>query len=289
MYKCLLWGMGKILIENINLIKYFETKGDIKVIAITGNEDAVTFYGYKYINKMDINAEDYDLVIIMAKSVTEIKNEAIKVGFPERKIIFYPVLRYPDLKFDDLKKLINNVPSIFSMNCWGGIVYHRLGLEFKSPFINMFLEEGDYIKFLGEPKHYIETNLEVIEYLYNKDLDINYPVCLCDDIKLFFNHYSSYEQALFCWNKRKKRIEWNNLFVTMYTNNEDIIRKFYELPYKKKVCFTSLNTEKNDSIYLKRKADEEYYKTVSSVAWGKNPEIDIIQLLLHGSKSVILR
>ena len=35
--------------------------------------------------------------------------------------------------------LRKNPPSIFSKNCWGGLTYHSLDLEFTSPFINMFL------------------------------------------------------------------------------------------------------------------------------------------------------
>ena len=278
MFRCLLWGTGKEFIESFNLVKYYELMGIIKGCSITGNETCEEYYGYDFILKSDIRKEDYDIVIVFSKKIRDIEKEAFSMGFSGEEIIPSVVLKIPQLDIKAYMEIKKNPPSIFSMNCWGGIVYHRLGLEFKSPFINMFVLEDDFIRFLSNPKKYIACEIDYIEEKYNEDLKIYYPICACDDIFLYFNHYNSFEDARNCWNRRKLRINWNNLFVAMYTENDNIAKEFSCLSYDRKVCFTSFETDYKSCIYLKNE-NNYFYKTVSATAWGKYSEIDIIKLL----------
>ncbi|MGG7147249.1 DUF1919 domain-containing protein [Clostridium butyricum] len=39
-----------------------------------------------------------------------------------------------------------------------------------------------------------------------------------------------------CWERRKKLIDWNNLFVMMYTEDRNLANEFVKLPYKK-MCY----------------------------------------------------
>ena len=45
-------------------------------------------------------------------------------------------------------KLNNTDFSIISNNCWGGSVYRRYGLQYKSPTIGLYFFAEEYIKFL---------------------------------------------------------------------------------------------------------------------------------------------
>lgn len=46
----------------------------------------------------------------------------------------------------------------------------------------MFESDVDYLKFLHNPRKYIDSQLEYIEDEYEVNLKTRYPVCKCDDI-----------------------------------------------------------------------------------------------------------
>ena len=71
-------------------------------------------------------------------------------------------------------------------------------------------------------------------------MEKSFPICSCGDIKLFFNHYDDFESAREYWEKRKVRINWENILVMMYSDKPEILEQFTKLPYKKKICFTTL-------------------------------------------------
>ena len=87
------------------------------------------------------------------------------------------------------QKLENKDFSIICSTCIGGIIYHNLGLEFLSPTINMYMNNLDFIKFACDLKHYCSQELEFIE------TDENFPVAMCGDIQLNFNHSKTSEDA----------------------------------------------------------------------------------------------
>ena len=289
MYKCLIWGNGKVFYDNINQLKALEYRKQILVIGVTGKiRTRNTYYGYNFIENKDLNSNEFDLVIIMSdKFYDEIESEAKELGIDSSKVITYRALNVPFLKMDKYLQLKEKPISIFSLNCWGGITYHKLGLRFESPFINMFLEPYDYISFLEEPQKYIELDIKLEYIKYNEELDINYPVCRCGDILLYFNHYDSYDKAKKTWDLRKKRINWENLFVLFYSNDENLINRFTKLNYNKKICFTQIEYE-NEFVYTidfckqDELRDKPLYTIVLGMAWGQYFIYDAIELLLTG-------
>ena len=46
-------------------------------------------------------------------------------------------------------------PTVFASNCNGGVMTHDLGLQFKSPTVNLFIRPKEYVKFLGNLRHYL--------------------------------------------------------------------------------------------------------------------------------------
>lgn len=133
------------------------------------------------------------------------------------------------------KKLKNQEFSIFASNCNGTMITHDLGQQFRSPFVNLWVKSGEFVRFLEQPREYLHQELVFIESPYS------YPVAKLGDITLYFQHYETNEQALEIWNRRKQRINWDNLFV-MITDRDgcdmDLLRRFDALPYQNKVVFT---------------------------------------------------
>ena len=89
--------------------------------------------------------------------------------------------RYEKYYFNSCRKKNKNTDfSLFSPNCFAGIIYHRLGLEFKSPTINMlFPIKKQYLKFVSNLKYYMELPLVFIE-----DKHYNCPVGMVGDVKI---------------------------------------------------------------------------------------------------------
>lgn len=93
------------------------------------------------------------------------------------------------------KRLKNNNFSIISSNCVGGVIYHKLGLKFLSPTINLWIRPNDYLKFLKNLNYYLITaNLSEDKSNY-----LDYPVGFLgsgeNKITLYFQHYQSFTEA----------------------------------------------------------------------------------------------
>lgn len=132
------------------------------------------------------------------------------------------------------KKLTNTDFTIISSNCIGGILSHDLNQRFNSPTINLFFTAGDFVKFCVDLPNYLEAEL-----VYKKDndgVDGKYPVCTLKDIDIYFAHYKTFDECVIKWEERKKRIDFNNLFIIWTDRNnctDELIEEFSKIQYKK--------------------------------------------------------
>ena len=113
------------------------------------------------------------------------------------------------------KKLQNRDFTLITSNCIGGIIYHELGVKFYSPTINLRIDSDQFAKFVLKIEEYLAKDLRFIQ------TEENCPVALLDDIKIYFTHYKTEEEALQKWQERKDRIRWDNLFI-MFNDRDGI-------------------------------------------------------------------
>lgn len=166
----------------------------------------------------------------------------------------------------NLKRLTNTNPTLICSNCAAGFIYHWLGLQFQSPFINLFLTPEDFCKAMENFDEFIDT--PIIEL---KDISKNYPVGVgALGIKVYFEHYKSFDEAIKKWDERKQRIDKNNMGI-IFSNfsecgGEELLKRFDALPYRHKVVFVS-EPRKNirSAFYLKKynPKKKNLYRTVS--------------------------
>lgn len=126
--------------------------------------------------------------------------------------------------------------SIISSNCIGGVLAHDYKMRFLSPTVNLFMLPEDYIKFVKNLKKYLDCDVEVPESNHYP-----YPLGKLEDITLHFVHYRTFEAARQKWNERKKRVNFERLFLVFTDQNgctDDLLEEYASLPYKK-VFFTS--------------------------------------------------
>lgn len=133
------------------------------------------------------------------------------------------------------KRLKNNNVSLISIDCLGGIVMHDLKMRFNTPTVNLWFYPADFVKMCNNLEYYFS-----LEPIFVKEEDINYPVGLIDDVKIYFTHYKDENEAKQKWLDRVKRVDYNNIVVLMTDANnctESILHEFNKLKYPH-VCFT---------------------------------------------------
>ena len=191
----------------------------------------------KYCKDNNIGYIKFTILIINSK----ISNMKEKL---RNKLRFYII----DKKNRD--RLKNKDATIISINCNGGTISHDLGMPFNSPFVNLWLYPDDFLKYCENMDYYNSLPL-----VFVKEEGIDYPIGKLDDIKIYFMHYLSEEDAREKWETRKKRINKDNLFFMM-TDQEgcssETMKRFDNLPYKNKVIFTHIPmNDIKSSFYIK--------------------------------------
>lgn len=145
--------------------------------------------------------------------------------------------------------------TIISNNCWGGNIYNILKIPYNTPTIGLFFFAEDYVEFCRNLKYYLNQELSFIsreESKYKESIKKDYPIGIIDNMEIHFLHYKNCEEAEQKWNRRKKRINWDNIILKFSQRdlcNRDCIQQFMDLDYKNKICFSY---EKNikDIIYV---------------------------------------
>lgn len=165
--------------------------------------------------------------------------------------------------------LKNKSFTIISNNCWGGFIYQRFGLKYNTPFIGLYMFAPDYIKMLEDFEKIINNPLIFIEHkdsryktqLKEKNLFDTYPIgILGENIEIHFLHYSSKTEALEKWNKRVKRINFENMLIKFSDRDlctEELIQRFDKLNFSNKICFCSREYKDLPSVvYIKEFKDK---------------------------------
>lgn len=238
MYNIIIWGTGKGYNQYFNLIKYFELIGEIVIQGIVSNDIEIrnTLDGYRYYKKTQIKDLNYDYCLVTIKDMKSIYEEAAQLGIASQKLIPARVLEIPYFDFKKYVYLKEKGLSILSRNCWGGLCYHYLGLEFQSPTINMFFLPREFNRFIGNLEYYLSLPVKFDKMEYERNLDREYPVGRIDDILLYFNHYTDFGEAVSAWERRKRRICRNIVIVSSTTERQEAI-EFAKLPFKNKLMF----------------------------------------------------
>lgn len=84
-------------------------------------------------------------------------------------------------------------------------------------------------------REYLSYDLEFIASEYD------YPVARLKDITIYFNHSKSASEAASTWNRRKTRINYENLFLLMYDREGlslEELQQIEQIPCRGRVIFS---------------------------------------------------
>ncbi len=146
--------------------------------------------------------------------------------------------------------------SIISQNCIGGVIYSLIGQEFLSPTINMFIEDDNFIKLINNLEYYMSLPPKPLidNFIDPINKSIKYPKICIDDIEICCLHYKNCKDAIDAWERRKKRINFNKIFVIANSWNMHEDKNKVELICRnskyKTICFTYNKYDYDNCIQL---------------------------------------
>ena len=124
--------------------------------------------------------------------------------------------------------------TIICNNCFAGHYYDDYNMKYLTPTIGLVIPPKSYIKFISNMKYYLDlelkevksSDLECYDMLKRKDpksllKPLDSLVCgKLDDVEIIFLHYKSFEDANAKWERRKLRINYNNILYKFNDQNE---------------------------------------------------------------------
>lgn len=161
----------------------------------------------------------------------------------------------------------------------GGVIYDNYGLKYLTPTIGLWIPPEDYIRFVKNLKYYLKQDIKQISWkeshvsglleqrkrsgLYkNRNLD-DFIIGRIADVDVIFLHYKSFDEAREKWNRRKNRINFDNMIVKFNDQNEcsrEHMQEFLELEYRNKLLFTADDyfNDRDGVVYLEEYSSAGY-------------------------------
>lgn len=141
------------------------------------------------------------------------------------------------------------INTIICNNCTGGAVFHELGMEFKSPTINLQILPEEYPKFCQNIHHYMENELTAdADMDGHRDMIIkmfggvpDFPFGRLDDILVCFQHYPTFEDAKAKWNERRAKMDYDHIGYIFHARGIEYKKEaeaFLALDLPNKLCIT---------------------------------------------------
>lgn len=290
--KLLIWGIGQEYSRALNLLKYWESRHKIKVVGVTDKNifGLLEIDGWKVYETTSINMLDIDYFLVMSeKYFLEIFEELLLLGIDKKKILVSKILYIPYFNWKKYLKIQKSDLSIICNNCVGGIIYNTLGLECKSPCKNLAIPEDSFLKLVHNLEYYMPLKLEFKRWQIDPHSEKDFPVMSLNDIEIWCNHDLSINEARDKWERRKKKINYKNIILIMYTENDKVGETFLKIKKYRKILFVPEISElKHKEVYKLKMfpGQREFWETVnSSASLGKNSCNYKILDMLNGKKA----
>lgn len=133
------------------------------------------------------------------------------------------------------KRFKGPVPSIICNNCLGGVILHDLGLQFKTPTINLYFRTKEEFIFFVQNITEMQ-NLKMNEIICK---EYNAPAGEMEykghSVVIIFQHYKDFQSGYEKWKMRMKRLDVNNLVVLLETPDAspELLESFSKIDNKK--------------------------------------------------------
>ena len=293
MYKIIVWGLGRQYNSCLNLLKMYEEKKQIEICAVTDRDGipCTCVDGYTFVKKTDLKKVEFDYIIICSDDYffEIMKDASEECEVSREKILSYKIMSIPYFSFDKYIELHKRRPSIVSNNCWGGILYNSLYMECRSPFKNVSINEKDYIKLVSNFGYYMSIDPVFNgKSSYDSHIQKAVPILQLGDIEIKENHELDPYKGISDWIRRREKINYSEIVFEMYAIDKEIEATFFSATDEKttRICFVPYDSDfKYSHKLVMNERYKEFYEAVNDSAFLRNPNLDILDLLI-GSNSI---
>ena len=113
--------------------------------------------------------------------------------------------------------------SLITNDCIGGVIYHDLGEQFRSPTVNLWIPNDCFLEFAQNLSYYLTCDM-----IETPDVTKPYPVgkIIPKDnshipIVVNFMHYSSFDEAYSKWAERSSRVNYQRLYFIWHFYDDE--------------------------------------------------------------------
>ncbi len=294
MKKVILWLAGMELNElDENIDKLFHSMDGIEVAGVSSRPEQMDLceaLDVPVITAQDLYESDVDYILMCGANEKYIDSIDYlkKLGVQEERLLpehVADICGFTPERYHAIRRIR---PTIFSISCFAGYVYHRFAMPFYSPTINMFQSADSFLQFAGHLRECCEKPIRLSGTGYDDNLKAEYPIYhIGERVEIHMNHYHDTEIAEKKWRERVKRINWDHVVLVMYTEKPEVLEAFDDLPVTgienvKKICFVSFPSEKKCAYYiplerLTRKM--ELWDAVNNIGGGRIRLFDMFEMM----------
>ena len=185
-------------------------------------------------------------------------------------------------------RLHNRTFSIICNNCLAGSIYHKYGLPYATPTVGLYFYSEDYLRFLENFHYYLNQPLTFRDISVHPNVSVlmdktwRFPVgVLGGDVEIEFLHYKTRDEARQKWDRRRRRINFENLFFIFsdsgaagggsesYDFKEAYVQRFEALPFENKVLFSARPWQGESVVFLETYQSRPY---VDNMVMNRNYE-----------------
>ena len=113
--------------------------------------------------------------------------------------------------------------SLITNDCVGGVISHDLGEQFRSPTVNLWIPQKEFLRFAQDLAYYLSCEIKE-----TPEASKPYPVGTVmpkDDehipIQVNFMHYRTFEEGYAKWRERSARVNYDRLYFIWHYFDED--------------------------------------------------------------------
>lgn len=140
--------------------------------------------------------------------------------------------------------------TIIANNCAGWKLYTALHTRYDSPTIALQILPEEFPKFCSNLEYYMSQRLVEYTKLSQKhheqitrliEMEPYFPIGILGDVAILFQHETDFAEAKKKWERRKERIDYDNLafvFCLDYPRYQKEAQEFRDLGLKKSFIFT---------------------------------------------------
>lgn len=128
------------------------------------------------------------------------------------------------------KRNANHDFSLITNDCVGGVIYHDLGEQFRSPTVNLWIPNDHFLEFAQNLKYYLSCDINETQ-----DSAKPYPVgtIIPKDndhipIEVNFMHYASFEEGVAKWKERSSRVNYDRLYFIWHFFDDPHVERIEE-------------------------------------------------------------